>query len=228
MAFYGTRPSNEPPEPLTTRYVVVECGDGYAILMDRQNDTPVMTGTGVIYMAPVENAQRTAGTMNRTHSITPEAAPVTPEEEAAPVTPEEEAAPVTPEEEAAPVTPEEEAGSEQDENGAAWAMFTHRPIARRPLPRHARDEEGEEFRQYAQERIDRATDRMVELSSRVGQLEGELMNLRSGLRGKLAGLGGIPDSQDYIKSMLAMEGLRDLLAQVEAVVDTFPPVGQKR
>lgn len=81
MAHYTNKPDYTEEAPLTTRYVPVDAGNGDAILMDRQTDTPVLTNSGRIYMAPLKNAQWVADTMNLTASIAPEAAPVAPQEE---------------------------------------------------------------------------------------------------------------------------------------------------
>lgn len=81
MAYYTNGIPDATEAPLTTRYVAVDAGNGDAILMDRQTDTPVLTNSGRIYMAPLENVQWTADSMNLSASIAPEAAPVAPEEE---------------------------------------------------------------------------------------------------------------------------------------------------
>lgn len=50
---------------MDVRYEVAESGDGFAIVMDRVTDTPVHTGGGQIYVAPIPNAQWTADMLNR-------------------------------------------------------------------------------------------------------------------------------------------------------------------
>lgn len=81
MAHYTNKPDFTEEAPLTTRYVVVDAGDGEAIVMDRTTDLPILTVSGRIYIAPTENARWTADRMNLTASIAPEAAPVAPVEE---------------------------------------------------------------------------------------------------------------------------------------------------
>lgn len=63
------------------RYSLAETGDGDALVYDRQTRTYVRTVAGGLYYAPVENAQWTVDTMNRTAQVAPEAAPIAREEE---------------------------------------------------------------------------------------------------------------------------------------------------
>lgn len=71
----------------TTRYALelfsVE-DDTYALRDATTGELVMMTSGEAVYAAPLENALWTAGMMNRTASVAPEAAPVAPEEESEP------------------------------------------------------------------------------------------------------------------------------------------------
>lgn len=150
MAHYTNGIPDATEAPLTTRYVAVDAGDGEAILMDRQTDTPVLTNSGRIYMAPLENAQWVADSMNLTASIAPEAAPVAPEEET-----EEDLTPARPRNSAdvaadqrkriaaarsrreAEVEVEDRDRPESDENGPLFAAPEYEPTHAAPKPNPA-------------------------------------------------------------------------------------------
>lgn len=68
----------------TIRYEIAPTGDGSAIVMDRATGLPIKTTSGQLYVAPLENAQWTADTMNRTNQVASESAPIAPEEETEP------------------------------------------------------------------------------------------------------------------------------------------------